>query len=86
MWKTLASLQKRLTISIPFLAFGLGLWFFPDQPWLALGLLLAGLVYGTVTRNLSIALGFVIQEQAAARYVRLGNAVFGPPEPRDPAN
>lgn len=64
------------------------------------------LVYGTVMRNLSIALavamnafgsegataalvialGFVIQVQAAAWYVRLGNAVFGPPEPRDPAN
>lgn len=64
------------------------------------------LVYGTVMRNLSIALavamnafgsegataalvialGFVIQVQAGAWYVRLGNAVFGPPEPRDPAN
>ncbi|WP_028491405.1 arsenic resistance protein [Thioalkalivibrio sp. ALE19] len=63
------------------------------------------LVYGTVMRNLSIALavamnafgtegaaaalvialGFVIQVQAAAWYVRLSNAVFGPPEPRDPA-
>lgn len=29
---------------IPFAAFGLGQWFFPDQPYMALGLLLAGLV------------------------------------------
>ncbi|MBI9075711.1 MAG: arsenic resistance protein [Desulfatibacillum sp.] len=29
---------------IPFVAYGLGKWFFPDQPYMALGLLLAGLV------------------------------------------
>ena len=29
---------------VPFVAFGLGQWFFPDQPYMALGLLLAGLV------------------------------------------
>jgi predicted Na+-dependent transporter len=29
---------------VPFLAFGLGLWFFAGQPYFALGLLLAGLV------------------------------------------
>jgi ACR3 family arsenite efflux pump ArsB len=29
---------------IPFAAYGLGLWFFPDQPYMALGLLLASLL------------------------------------------
>ncbi|PLX50650.1 MAG: arsenite transporter [Desulfobulbaceae bacterium] len=29
---------------IPFIAYGLGIWFFPDQPYMALGLLLASLL------------------------------------------
>lgn len=29
---------------LPFLAYGIGLWFFPDNPYLQLGLLLAGLL------------------------------------------
>lgn len=65
---------------IPFIAFFLGKWFFPEQPYMALGLLLASLLptSGMTISWTGFAKGNIIQVQSAAWYVKFTDRFFGP--------